>query len=263
MIPSLLRQLVKRKVMPSKRQAVPSTPPSTTKKSKKGKPAQASIDSFFSSPTKPKINGTPKKEREKSVISFVDSDEEPRTVKKVVQGDEELARKLAKEWAKGLPEKVDKGKSRNTTPLPDGELHPDIIAVDTPVSPQGIHCSSSSTHILQPIKVDHPSPEKEIKPIASIFAQPKTPSPETKPESPSTPSNSAAITSTSADPVDAIDFDVDAFLFRPAGVDVSKWPKGRLPYSVLVGVYVQVSSTRSRLTIVRVLTKCAVPSYWP
>ena len=64
-----------------------------------------------------------------------------------------------------------------------------------------------------------------------------------------------AISSTSTDAVEPIDFDVDAFTFRPEEVDVSKWPKGRLPYSVLVGVYVQVSSTRSRLMIVRVLTK--------
>ena len=64
-----------------------------------------------------------------------------------------------------------------------------------------------------------------------------------------------AITSTFTEAVEPIDFDVDGFTFRPEEVDVSKWPKGRLPYSVLVGVYVQVSSTRSRLLIVRVLTK--------
>lgn len=57
------------------------------------------------------------------------------------------------------------------------------------------------------------------------------------------------------EPAPTIDFDVDSLKFRPEDVDVSKWPKGRLPYSVLVGVYVQVASTRSRLTIVRVLTK--------
>ncbi|EIW68887.1 hypothetical protein TREMEDRAFT_31295 [Tremella mesenterica DSM 1558] len=62
------------------------------------------------------------------------------------------------------------------------------------------------------------------------------------------------ITSAAVEPVEPIDFDVDQFLFRPEEVNVSNWPKGRLPYSVLVGVYVQVSSTRSRLLIVRVLT---------
>lgn len=56
-------------------------------------------------------------------------------------------------------------------------------------------------------------------------------------------------------PVEPIDFDVDSLLFRPASVDISAWPQGRLPYSVLVGVYVQVSATRSRLLIVRILTK--------
>lgn len=63
------------------------------------------------------------------------------------------------------------------------------------------------------------------------------------------------ITPASADAVEPIDFDVEAFSFDPTSIDVSNWPKGRLPYSVLVGVYVQVSSTRSRLTITRVLTK--------
>ncbi|KAK1927440.1 ATP-dependent DNA ligase [Papiliotrema laurentii] len=102
--------------------------------------------------------------------------------------------------------------------------------------------------------------------MASLFSKPRpvTP-PRTPPKSGEaeykpivTPTKGGTITSTTAEPVDAIDFDTDAFLFRPEDIDTSRWPKGRLPYSILVGVYVQVSSTRSRLKIVRVLTKQVV-----
>lgn len=51
------------------------------------------------------------------------------------------------------------------------------------------------------------------------------------------------------------DFDTDPFLFRPEAVDTSHWPAGRLPYEVLVGVYLQVGGTRSRLAIVRIISK--------
>ncbi|ORX36503.1 ATP-dependent DNA ligase [Kockovaella imperatae] len=61
-----------------------------------------------------------------------------------------------------------------------------------------------------------------------------------------------------AESTEPLDFDLDPFTFKPLEVDLSGWPgrpgARRLPYSVLVGVYVQVSSTRSRLKIVRVLT---------
>ncbi|OWZ72366.1 hypothetical protein AYX14_02217 [Cryptococcus neoformans] len=51
-----------------------------------------------------------------------------------------------------------------------------------------------------------------------------------------------------------IDFDRDPFTFDPSRVIATSWPKGRLPYSILVSVYVQLSSTKSRLAIVRILT---------
>jgi DNA ligase-1 len=55
--------------------------------------------------------------------------------------------------------------------------------------------------------------------------------------------------------VPTFDFDTDPFLFRPDAVDTSHWPAGRLPYEVLVGVYLQVGGTRSRLAIVRIISK--------
>jgi DNA ligase-1 len=51
------------------------------------------------------------------------------------------------------------------------------------------------------------------------------------------------------------DFDPDPFLFRPETVDTSGGPGGRLPYEVLVGVYLQVGGTRCRLAIVRIIFK--------
>ncbi len=54
-----------------------------------------------------------------------------------------------------------------------------------------------------------------------------------------------------------LEFDVDVLMFRPEVVArrMKPWPGGRLPYEVLVGVYVAVGGTRSRLAIVRILTK--------
>ena len=244
--------------MPPKRQPPPSTPPSSKKQMKKSTIAQTSIDSFFASPSKPKFNGTPKK-RHRSVISFIDSDDEQCQRENPVNGDEELARKLATDWAAGDAERVGKGKDRAASHEPDGE-EDDILAINAayPDAP-GVNDSSSSNHQFPPVKYEQkPSLERDVKPLASIFSKQNTPPPsETKPnnQSPVTSSNASAIIATPAEAVDVINFDVDAFLFHPSEVDVSKWPKGRLPYSVLVGVYVQVSSTRSRLTIVRVLTK--------
>ncbi|KGB75504.1 DNA ligase 1 [Cryptococcus deuterogattii R265] len=61
-------------------------------------------------------------------------------------------------------------------------------------------------------------------------------------------------TSASKDLAEKIDFDHDPFTFDPSQIAATSWPKGRLPYSILVGVYVQVSSTKSRLAIIRILT---------
>lgn len=217
--------------MPPKRKARPSTPPSTKKKAANG--VQASIDSFFTSPSKAKVN-----ERAGSVISIGDSDDDlPIKSDSQEAQDAKLARQLAADWGR-----MDKGKGRDSSE--DG----DIVVLD---APSGINGSSSS-------KLRSP-PSPPMKPLHAMFSTkaPRTPSPklesidtDVKP----TP-KSAEVTTASAEPVEPIDFDTDAFLFKPSEIDISNWPKGRLPYSVLVGVYVQVSSTRSRLTIVRVLTK--------
>ncbi|WVW80034.1 hypothetical protein I302_102007 [Kwoniella bestiolae CBS 10118] len=262
--------------MAPKRQARPSTPPPKKKAKKGGQIQQTSISNFFTSPSKPRPAAANGHKRNDTVISIDDSDDDlPTEVKSQESGDELLARKLAAEWDQEDTEnnkKVDKGKGRATPTVEEEEEEEDeIVPVDPPYSEAtGVNGSCSSKHQLPPITDDisKVKAEKKSKPIASIFASrqtkahPRTPSPplkalknevDTKPVLFS-PSKSATITSVSADPVDPIDFDTDAFLFRPSEVDTSKWPKGRLPYSILVGVYVQVSSTRSRLLIVRVLT---------
>lgn len=240
--------------MPPKRPAKQVTPPPTKKLKRASKPAQPSIDSFFASPSKAKAKATPKKDE--GIITIDDSDDEILPGSPLTQEKEDgrLARKLADEWSTGSS----KGKKRDLTPEPIVEVEDDMEILPTP--PRiGINGSSSSRKVLE-----SPS-SKDVKPVHPMFAGPNStkkrgPSPtpirDIKPDVSITRDvKPSVITSTSAEAVAAIDFDVDSFLFRPGQVDISNWPKGRLPYSVLVGVYVQVSSTRSRLTIVRVLTK--------
>ena len=264
--------------MPPKRQAKANTPPPKKKVKKTATPAQPSIDSFFSSPNKPRVNGI--KPRQSSVISIPDSDDDLPQVKRFaspprpaahakrspseerqIDRDQELARRLEQQWADDP-----KGKKRAVHGEVTEDRQDEIVEV-LPASPPGINGSSSSSLKLpgKEVKVE------DEKPLAAIFTNrpaspPRSPklerygSPTTpkldevdiKPAVPSTPKGLIAKTTEAAEP---IDFDTDAFLFRPAEIDTASWPKGRLPYSVLVGVYVQVSSTRSRLIIVRVLTK--------
>ncbi|WWD05838.1 hypothetical protein V865_003921 [Kwoniella europaea PYCC6329] len=254
--------------MAPKRQVRPSTPP-PRKKAKKGGQQQTSIANFFTSPSKPKQVATNGHQRNNTIISIDDSDDDLPTTVKIQEDDEKLARKLAAEWDEEDGKKVDKGKAKASPTIEYDEEEDEVVPVDAPYSEAtGVNGSCSSTHRLPPIrngKSEVKTEEStESKPIASIFAprqsKPllRTPSPpdsehDIKPILDS-PSKSATITSISAEPVDPIDFDTDAFLFKPSEVDISKWPKDRLPYSILVGVYVQVSSTRSRLLIVRVLT---------
>ncbi|KAK8861449.1 hypothetical protein IAR55_002268 [Kwoniella newhampshirensis] len=256
--------------MAPKRQAKPSTPP-PKKKGKKSNNAnaQTSISSFFSSPSKPKPSTTSQSksstgaQRDASVISIEDSDDEVVARDGKVEEDAILARKLAAEWA----QEVDvKGKGRSTSIDEPEDDEDEVVPVDPPYSePPGVNGSCSSKHQLPPAngsKATKKESNVDTKPVAAPFPtktthmMPRTPSPPVKAEVKPmlTPTKPTTITSVTAEAVEPIDFDTDAFLFRPSEVDVSKWPKGRLPYSILVGVYVQVSSTRSRLTIVRVLT---------
>ena len=297
--------------MPAKRKVT--TPP--PKKSSKHKPAQTSIDNFFTSPSKPRNNGS---KRETSVISIVDSDDEI-----VLTGgdDEKVARELQERFDTEREQDFkDKGKAKEIEPKLEVDEEDDgieLVKEEVHVKKEGINGSSSSkvhpmfgtnttrdparikrdVHLsrqessredagaieLEQADNGPDSVKKEIQvkaegdnglnsskvhPMFAPATNPKTPtkpkpgigdknqkSPQIKLENGNGNRSPAKITTTSAEAVEPIDFDVDQFIFRPADIDVSRWPKGRLPYSVLVGVYVQVSSTRSRLLIVRVLTK--------
>lgn len=252
--------------MAPKRKAAPSTPTSK-KSSKKG---QTSIDTFFASPSKVV-------KRDTSVISIQDSDSDtedynievkspaasntsvrPNGHQVEVKGelkvdqDEELARSL-----QGKFDREDKGKGRATPieEIGDEDDGIEIVKEEVRVKEEGINGSSSSK--IHPM---FSSPRKNGDTAPSVKDGRDLPVRSQKVDGTDSKagifdSTSKEITSNSAETVEAIDFDVDQFLFRPGEVDVSKWPKGRLPYSVLVGVYIQVSSTRSRLLIVRVLTK--------
>jgi hypothetical protein len=112
----------------------------------------------------------------------------------------------------------------------------------------------------EPVKPKIKSEPKPVHPLFQVSQSVDRPSIPTSssphPAGPSKPKTTVFGTKTAPkEAVPPIDFDSDALLFRPASVDTTLWPDGRLPYSVLVGVYVQVAATRSRLTIVRVLTK--------
>lgn len=236
--------------MPPKRKAV--TPPPKKSVKSKSKPAQTSIDNFFASPSKTK-NGAEKK-RSISVISFIDSDDElppqPQGIQLSGGDDEKVARELQERFDTENVVSPDKGKGREV--IEEDEEDGDgieIIKEEIHVKKEGINGSSSSkVHPMFAASIKTPTKPKTTTPTTTVKAEPGS----TNGNGTGSP---AKITTSSAEAVDPIDFDVDQYLFRPSQVDVSKWPKGRLPYSVLVGVYVQVSSTRSRLLIVRVLTK--------
>ena len=223
--------------MPTKRKVT--TPP--PKKSSKHKPAQTSIDNFFTSPSKPRNNGS---KRETSVISIVDSD------------DEKVARELQERFDTEREQDIkDKGKAKEIELKLEVDEEDDgveLVKEEVHVKKEGINGSSSSkVHPMFAPTTTVNTPTKPKPEPGSKYQQ----SPQIKLENGNGNRSPAKITTTSAEAVEPIDFDVDQFIFRPADIDVSRWPKGRLPYSVLVGVYVQVSSTRSRLLIVRVLTK--------
>jgi DNA ligase-1 len=232
--------------MPPKRKAA--TPP--PKKASKSKSGQTSINNFFASPSKPKIGD--QKKRSTSVISIIDSDDElpPQDVVLTGGDDEKVARELQEKFdTERQAVSPDKGKGKEIVEEEeDDDDGIEIVKEEVHVKKEGINGSSSSkVHpMFAPPPVKTPTKPKQEPGTTTVKSEPGTGAINGSP---------AKITTSSAEAVEPIDFDVDQFLFKPSEVDVSKWPKGRLPYSVLVGVYVQVSSTRSRLLIVRVLTK--------
>lgn len=230
--------------MPKRAAQEPSRP---SKKAKgKGKAVQASLTTFLS-PSK-------KARRETSVVILSDSDDdvieivetkdEAKDVKQKsqepipVETDEEMARRLAAEWAAETEEPPPISQGKEGLPI---DVKPD--------TQQGV-----KEEVESPLKPVHPMFARPIplSPSKPVKAEPGLNSTSIKKEPIAGPSRPRAGL---AQPVDPVDFDMDSLLFDPSSVDTSGWPGGRLPYSILVGVYCQVAGTRSRIIIVRVLTK--------
>lgn len=222
-------------------------PSRQTKKAKgKGKAVQASLTTFLS-PSK-------RAKRETSVVVLSDSDDdvieivetkvEAKDVKQKtqepipVETDEEMARRLAAEWAAEAEEPPSPSQEKEGKPV---DVKPDT----TPDVKEEVEPPLKPVHPL----FAKPTPASPSKPVK---AEPGSVFNNVKKETIAGPSRPRA---GPAQPVDPVDFDMDSLLFDPSSVDTSGWPGGRLPYSILVGVYCQVAGTRSRIIIVRVLTK--------
>lgn len=217
----------------AKPQATPITPPS-----KKFKQAavtqQRPISSFFHSPVKSSIKG-----KEVIVIEDSDSDDYPESSTQAAiahdgNGDVESSRNHVLQ----LPEK-NQISSLSCVKEKDGhgmastskvfhersKTTPNGTAISSRTEGQSDRVHYFSRKSQRTITGDEPLPPSSITTCAS------------------------------EDSVQNIDFDRDPFAFDPSRVIATSWPKGRLPYSILVSVYVQLSSTKSRLAIVRILTK--------
>lgn len=267
-------------------QSSPRTPTKKIKKSN-GSSNQQTLNAFFTSPSKSakKANGNSKDD----VIDIVSSDDEPapeqclRTAKNQrelqIEADEEMARRLARDGSleetnsisgnglisEGARSEKGKQKAVQISEEPTEPSNDDDFEIMEPEPRPDPDAPSSSKVKLEPLK-----PNKKPKtPLASIFDKPILPRPLLPSEKPVEPKidtkpnifgikPKAAFPATV--PIEPFVFDVDAFKFDPHDPAVvekvnKQWPGGRLPYAVLVGIYVQVSATRSRLLIVRLLTK--------
>lgn len=269
-----------------------SSPKTPTKKVKKanGTVNQQTINSFFASPSNSK---KPKGTSKNDVINIDSSDDEPgvtsplstkKELQSQIEADEELARRLAREGSTEgqtktedasesiIGSRIDKGKGKalETSVVPIEE--DDEFEIMDPHAKLDPDAPSSSKVKLEPSR-----PSKSPKgPLASIFNKPAlpsvpamTPKPDIKSDiKPAFPGKASAALASSVS-IETFDFDIDAFKFDPKDPAVvervtKQWPGGRLPYAVLVGIYVQVSGTKSRLLIVRLLTKyvpCTVILY--
>jgi hypothetical protein len=142
-------------------------------------------------------------------------------------------------------------KVRATTP-PSREVKPSVpgtpskmLQLTAPLNPSP--SKKKRTHDCLQDSTEPMIEDEEVKPVLAFF-QPRASTSTTTTD----PTMKVMRANLTAPP---LDFDTDPFLFRPQDIDISQWPGGKLPYEVLVGVYLQVGGTRSRLAIVRILTK--------
>nr|ODN98553.1 DNA ligase 1 [Cryptococcus depauperatus CBS 7855] len=181
--------------------------------------SQTTIASFFTSPSKRRISPV-----QQEVITIDDSDEEanPTPVGRLVDGNEVLAKGMVPGW-------VGEGKTGGDHIKEEGKGR------EKGDSFAQIKVKEETTDMELNVRAKNTSDSTSA--TDSFFA-------------PSKP----AVASLDVELTEPIDFDSDTLTFDPASISIDTWPKGRLPYSILVGVYVQVSGTKSRLAIVRILT---------
>ncbi|WVQ74491.1 hypothetical protein IAR50_004092 [Cryptococcus sp. DSM 104548] len=185
---------------------------------------QQTLASFFASPSKTGAS----KPNDSEIITIDDSDDDTSPVPptKKLAAAKELSRKQAASSSKP--------KSEDTQPE---RVSDKISSSNEPINLLG-------------------DEDEEIKPFAesSRRTHPSNPSASVpKKKTPAFP-KTTVVASENGDTVHPLEFDSDPFTFLPSSIDTTHWPKGRLPYSILVGVYVQVSGTRSRLAIIRIIT---------
>lgn len=212
---------------------------SITPPSKKFKQAavtqQRPISSFFHSPAKSSVNG-----KEVIVIEDSDSDDYPQSSTQAATahgGNSDL--ESAKKCVLQLPEEGQMSSLRYVKEKGEHDLarSSEFFHERLKATPNGTAISSLTEGQGSNDRVHYFS--RNTKRIAG--------------DELAIPSN--ITTSASKDLAEKIDFDHDPFTFDPSQIAATSWPKGRLPYSILVNVYVQVSSTKSRLAIIRILTK--------
>jgi hypothetical protein len=213
---------------------------------------------------------SPSKKPKQQALSFVSSSASKPDRATQEEDDARFARELADregilgalEWDEKRREKLnDKGMSKGKGTASEPKAEPEVddsgsddcIIVEEPKQPNTTTASGKA--IFASADLQKPSPTSKPK-RPSTPGQPRTTSasPGTKPTtfsffSPAQPVASTIATSSFKS------LDTPVYAFNPkTDVDTSRWPSSRLPYSYLTSAFVLISSTKRRLTILRVLT---------
>jgi DNA ligase-1 len=178
-------------------------------------------------------------------------------------GDAKFARELAEEDGITLEQIKAEEKSREkarkemkkVTAIDESSSDDDMIIIE----PTSTVFPVASTSKLPPITT-----AKRPKPVTAPVKQPilSTPPPLTSTPRPSPGKPTASffaspgsiVASSSAARAD-VSLDTSIFFFDPlTAIDNSSWPAGRLPYSFVVAAFDMIASTKSRLSIVQIMT---------
>lgn len=196
---------------------------------------QASLSSFFS-PPKPIVAGSTSR-------SFADADAA-------------FARDLAKREGIDLGALRKDGKAREmtrkkgkvvATKQEDSDSDDVIIMESVPTSKVPEASTSKLPAPTSSVKLEVSPPPKPTIAALGFFLKSRSAASSSTTSSSSTVNTASSILSKS--------LDTPLYSFNPKlDVNTSNWPKGRVPYAFLTEAFVLISGTKSRLTIVRVLT---------